>query len=247
MLFLKMKDYRMSHLGEKSRRYEEEIYRKGDYDDAIWQIEKLILKKEAEAFFRRRPYFSYLDFGCGGGSVLEFLEEYASRAVGVDISPDMIAYAKKRVKKAELIVADLTKHDVLAGQRFDMITAFRIFLNAGPELSDEIINVLMPKLGEDGVFIFNFHGNILSYRIFTKLWFMLWGRRLNTISYWSALGFARRYGLSVRRVYGVGIMPKVFYRLISRRLMFKLDYIFAEVPFMKYISYNLILVCERQS
>ena len=122
--------------------------------------------------------------------MLEFLEEYASRAVGVDISPDMIAYAKKRVKKAELIVADLTKHDVLAGQRFDMITAFRIFLNAGPELSDEIINVLMPKLGEDGVFIFNFHGNILSYRIFTKLWFMLWGRRLNTISYWSALGFA---------------------------------------------------------
>lgn len=242
-----MKDYRLSHLGPKAGRYEEEIYRKGAYDDAIWQIEKEILKKEAERLSRRNAHIAYLDFGCGGGRVLGFLEEYTARAVGVDVSPEMIAYAKRRVEKAELIVADLTREDALYGQTFDLITAFRIFLNAGPELSDCMMAVLVPKLAPGGVFIFNFHGNILSYRLFTKLWFLPRGRRLNTISFWEALRFARAHGLISVRVYGIGVIPKIFYRLINYRLMFKLDSMFAKVPFMKHISNNLILVCERRN
>ena len=240
-----MKDYRKSHLGEKSRIYVEEVYRKGTYDDAIWQIEKKILKHEAERLFRRNANISYLDFGCGGGRVLEFLEDYAAGAVGVDVSPEMIEYAKTRVKKAELLAADLTEEDVFQGRMFDLITAFRVFLNAGPELSDKMMAVLVPKLAPGGIFIFNFHGNILSYRLFTKLWLFLKGRRLNTISYWVALRFARAHGLTPVRVYGVGIMPKIFYRLISHRIMFRLDSLFAKIPLMKYISNNLILVCER--
>lgn len=242
-----MKDYRQSHLGDKSRRYEEEIYRAGSYDDAIWQIEKKILRREAERFSARKSDIAYLDFGCGGGRILRELEEYTARAVGVDTSPEMIERARERVKKATLVLADVTEYDPLQGEKFDLITAFRVFLNAGPELSHKIMLSLVPKLSSGGVFIFNFHGNIFSYRAITKLWLWLKGRSLNTISYPEARRFAERYNLKIARIYGVGFLPKIFYRIFGTSSMLAIDSLFAKIPLFKYISYNLILVCEHQS
>ena len=43
-------DYRTSHVGEeKSRRYEEDIYREGSYDEMLWRMERELLIKEIRA------------------------------------------------------------------------------------------------------------------------------------------------------------------------------------------------------
>lgn len=72
-----------------------------------------------------RNYFAFLvppgqrvlELGCGVGDLLSSLK--ASRAVGVDFSPGMVALAKERNPAAEFHVADVTHFE--ASEKFDYI------------------------------------------------------------------------------------------------------------------------------
>jgi predicted TPR repeat methyltransferase len=79
----------------------------------------------------------------------------------------MMEVARKLAPGAELIEADLTQQDVLGGRRFDLITAFRFFPNAEPELRQSVFHVLARHLAPQGVLVFNNHKNrnSLSRRI----------------------------------------------------------------------------------
>lgn len=244
-----MKDYRESHIEDRIvRQYEEEIYGKGSYDDLLWQWEKEILASEVELLRELHDSVAYLDFGCGTGRILAFLEDSVDGSTGVDISETMIGRARGKIHKSELLVADITRNDRLAGRAFDLITAFRIFLNAQPELRHAILNVLTPKLRDsESPLIFNVHGNLWSYRFFTKLWYRARGRNLNTFSYSQVKKLLRQHDLEIVRWYGFGVIPKMFYRLFSAPTMYKIDCVLAHIPLLKFISYNLIFVCKRKS
>ena len=159
----------------------------------------------------------------------------------------MIALARAKGVRSPMIVGDITREDTLGSRKFHLITAFRVFLNSGSEFSRQMLQVLVPKLDSKGVFIFNMHGNIWSYRFFTKLWYLLHGRTLNTISFWSAKKLAEDNGLKLVRWYGFGFVPKIFYRIFGARNMYFLDSIIAKIPFSKYFLYNLIFVCKKVS
>lgn len=241
-----VRDYRDSHTSkEKSRRYEEDIYRKNSYDDALWWWEQDLLKKEINTLKQRTSLVSALDFGCGTGRITAVVEDMVDRSVGVDIANSMLEYARTKLTRTELISADLTKNDVLKGREFQLITAFRIFLNSSPRLRDEMLVVLAPKLMRDGRMIFNIHGNIWSHRIFTKIYFWLRGRQLNTSSYWHARRMIAPHGFVIEQFYGFGVIPKVFYRVFGARSMYILDWILSRFPLMKYISFDLVFVCKK--
>jgi SAM-dependent methyltransferase len=102
---------------------------------------------------------SHLDFACGTGRILaHFLGRVAS-TTGVDVSSSMMAVAKEVAPGAELIEADLTQRDVLGERYFDLITAFRFFPNAEPELRRAALRVLVRHLAPHGVLVFNNHKN----------------------------------------------------------------------------------------
>ena len=241
------KDYRSSHLSlKKSERYEEDIYRKGSYDDILWQEEKTALLKEVQALQKAVRNINYLDFACGTGRIIGFLETQVQSATGVDVSEAMLDVAKTKVKKGTLILADITKRDVLKGKSFELITAFRFFLNAEPPLRDAAMQTLIRKLQDrKGVFIFNVHGNMFSHRFMTKIWFWLKGRRLNALSYWQGKKITKKHGLHIVRWHGFGVVPKVCYRYINSRFLLAVDRFFFLFPFSKYISYNLIFICKK--
>ncbi|OGZ55422.1 MAG: hypothetical protein A3G60_01375 [Candidatus Ryanbacteria bacterium RIFCSPLOWO2_12_FULL_47_9c] len=237
-----MKPYRLSHQRKITvERYDTIVYGAGSYDDCMWQWEKKILDREVAHFPRAR----YLDFGCGTGRVIVHLESRVSESVGVDNSHEMLSCARERVSRSQLIKVDLTHNDTLAGREFDIITAFRVLLNSEPALRDDILRVLAPKLAKDGIFIFNIHGNTFSYRMLMVLWYKLFGRRLNHLSYLGARRMIEQHGMRVVRAYGFGIIPKPLYRYLPKRALFFLDSMFAKIPFFKYISYNIIFVCTR--
>src|SRR5215470_17037789 len=50
-----------------------------------------------------------LDAACGTGRFAEFLARRGHRVIGVDSSPDMLAYARQRVPEAEFHVAELDR------------------------------------------------------------------------------------------------------------------------------------------
>lgn len=240
-----MRDYRLSHQSQyKTERYERDVYRAGSYDDFVWQEEKKILDRELDLLKKRIPVPRYLDFGCGTGRIIEYLENKVDESVGVDIAHEMLAVAKEKLRHSRLIEADITTDDILREQKFDIITAFRVFLNAEPQLQDAILKTLAPKLSDSGIFIFNIHGNIWSFRLPMVWWYRLRGRYLNYLSYRQIKRLLVRHDLHVERLYGLGLIPKPFYRLCPRA-SFTLDRFLARIPLIKYISYNLIFVCKR--
>ncbi len=241
-----VRDYRDSHTSkEKSRRYEEDIYRKNSYDDALWWWEQDLLKKEINTLKQRASAVSSLDFGCGTGRITAMVEQMVDHSVGVDLADSMLEYARTKLIRTELISADLTKDDVLKGREFGLITAFRVFLNSSPQLRDEMLTVLVPKLTRDGRMIFNMHGNIWSHRIFTKIYFLLRGRQLHTSSYWHARRMIVPHGFVIERFYGFGVIPKIFYRIFGAHSMYALDRAVSRLPFMKYISFDLVFICKK--
>jgi SAM-dependent methyltransferase len=239
-----MKDYRTSHVSARiSERYEHDVYRKNSYDDLVWRWERRILEREG----RFQETSEYLDFACGTGRIIAFFEDRVQRAVGVDIAASMLMLAKAKVHRAELIEADLTRDNVLGGQLFDCITVFRFFLNANPPLREEAMEVLVRLLRDkDSRLIFNVHGNLLSYRFFARAYYR-WVRRrdLNTLSPYAAKALAERHGLRVIRWYGFGIIPKPFYRIFGHRLTYAVDMFFARIPGTRWISADLLFVCDR--
>jgi SAM-dependent methyltransferase len=102
---------------------------------------------------------TYFDFACGTGRVLGYLFGRVASATGVDVSSSMMEVARKVAPGAELIEADLTRRDVLGERRFNLITAFRFFPNAEPELREAVFRVLARHLAPEGVLVFNNHKN----------------------------------------------------------------------------------------
>lgn len=231
----------------KSLRYEKEIHQRGSYDNMLWKAEQPILLREVRQLKKILGTISYLDFGCGTGRILQLLESEVDISLGVDISESMVSLAREKGVHAPIMVGDITCEDIIGAKTFQLVTAFRVFLNAGPELTRQMLDVLVPKLDPKGIFIFNMHGNLWSHRIFTKLWFMFRGRTLNTSSYWQVKKMLKPHGLKIVRFYGFGFMPKIFYRMFGSNAMFAVDsFMIAKIPLSRYFSYNLIFVCKTK-
>lgn len=152
-------DYRTSHRGaHKSEDYDRGFWEPGTTKHLFWQIEERMLR---DVLTERAPA-SALDFACGTGRVLSVLEKEVGDVIGIDISPEMAELARRRCTTAEIIVGDLTRDSTLIDQRFDLITAFRFFLNAQDELRRSALTALSRQLSPNGALVANFHLNPYS-------------------------------------------------------------------------------------
>lgn len=160
------RDYRRSHQAEGKGGSYHAAFSEIPYRRLIWDLEKKILDRIVRERLERGA-LRHLDFACGTGRVLAHIAERAAVSVGVDLSPSMLEVARAQSERSEILEADLTRNDVLAGRRFDLITAFRFFPNAQPGLRAEAMGVLVRHLAPDGRLVFNNHRNSssLKYRL----------------------------------------------------------------------------------
>src|SRR5690606_4357022 len=145
------RDYRSSHLGEGAGYHER--FERHAWRAILWELEREIL---LDVLARRVPQprsAPLLDFACGTGRILALLEPHVGEAVGVDVSPSMLAVAEQQVRRATLLRCDLTREPALEGRRFDLITAFRFFPNAEPALRHEAMERLCGLLAPGGLLI----------------------------------------------------------------------------------------------
>lgn len=77
-----------------------------------------VSEDEVEAAIRaavgEKPITSLLDVGTGTGRILELLAPQATRALGVDLSPQMLGMARARLERAGLRNAQLRQGDIFA-------------------------------------------------------------------------------------------------------------------------------------
>jgi SAM-dependent methyltransferase len=148
--------YRNSHKYAKKGAEYEAFYQMQPWERFLWSREQKIIVHILEKYFRGRD-IHLLDFACGTGRITGFMEERVKTSTGVDVSGSMLAIAKRKLNRTEIIKADITTEDVLQGRKFNLITAFRFFVNAEPALRSAAMQALAGMLSEDGYFVFNNH------------------------------------------------------------------------------------------
>ncbi|HEY0683050.1 MAG TPA: class I SAM-dependent methyltransferase [Steroidobacter sp.] len=210
------RDYRTSHVGPDSwaTDYDAKLFSPGSFDAVMWDREQRLLDRILQQHAPRRD--SYLDFACGTGRVLSYLEPHFQSAVGLDISDTMLAVAKQRVRAAALLQGDATRDPtLLGGRRFDFITAFRFFLNAQPALRDEAMAFLASALkDEQSRLLFNVHGNRYSTRALLAAKARFTREQFASMSVRESIELAARHGLEVVEWYGIGSYDKSLLRLM---------------------------------
>jgi SAM-dependent methyltransferase len=148
--------YTESHQGEGKGESYDAHYLSDPWDRFLWAREQQVMDIILKKYFKGVE-INLLDFACGTGRVTSFLEHYANQSTGVDVSETMLAEAQKKLSKTSFFKADITNESALAGRKFNLITAFRFFLNAEPSLRANVIKSLVPHLEDDGYLIFNNH------------------------------------------------------------------------------------------
>ena len=99
----------------------------------------------AEAFLAAGGTGPVLDAGCGTGLIAEHLPKDLA-IDGVDISPQMLAEARRKGRYARLVEADLTQPLPFADAVYAGLTSAGTFTHGhvGPEVLRELLRVLKP-------------------------------------------------------------------------------------------------------
>ncbi|MEJ2702601.1 MAG: class I SAM-dependent methyltransferase [Sedimentisphaerales bacterium] len=238
--------YRDSHQYSAKGAEYDRCYETQAWERFLWSREREILLTILEKYFVGTDVH-LLDFACGTGRIASFLEDRVKTSTGIDISGSMLAVAGKKLRRTEIIEADITVDNVLKPRKFNLITAFRFFLNAEPELRSAAIGELTELLADDGYLVFNNHHSLGSP------WIRLLNARrrrknpkgiFNVMSIKEMKDLANGAGLEIAELYPVGFFhpPKI---PVSYRLNRAIDNTASKLKFLSRFSENPIAVCRR--
>ena len=240
------KTYRTSHTpSEYGQRYRL-TYAQGYYHYQWDQIEKPILAKLVEEQ-RIRGARSLLDFACGCGRILSFCESSFETAWGVDVSESMLAEARQVCQTSSLFQQDMT---VIPLERtFDVVTAFRFFLNAEPTLRSEALRSIHQALNPEGVLIANVHVNSLSilghvYRLRNAVH----GRTIaNTLSFRAFESTLQANGFQIERTIWYGFLPRTGFGVdrLSKYLIRPVEKAWQAFHLPRSMAQCFICVCHK--
>ena len=167
--------------------------------------------------------------------------------VGVDVSKDMLGVARERGAKARFVEADLTRDDAALAGPFDLVTAFRFFLNAEPELRDAALRAIRRRLADDGFLIANFH---LNPRSLTGLYIRGRGALKGTgrpmMSLDEARGLLARHGFRVRAVRGYGFLMRRGSRVLVPTLQGAVESTLARLPLPASLAESFIVLATPE-
>jgi len=237
-------DYRESHRQEGKGESYQAAFSRNTYRSMIWQFEKNALDHILATFFLDAQ-IDLLDFACGTGRILNYLSSRTRQAVGVDLSQSMLEVARNNIGKGRIIEADLTREDILGDRKFNLITAFRFFPNAQPELRIQAMRVLSDHLADNGYIVFNNHKNTGSIR--NRLARLCGRNEFRGMSLAEINDLLMESNLKVVKVYPLAIFPASEKRpLLPIFLLRPLDSILAWIRPFQNMGENLIFVCRRK-
>jgi SAM-dependent methyltransferase len=199
------KSFTNSHKMEGKGAGYDERYSTNPWRRFLWSQEQRALTDFVNTYLKNQE-IHLLDFACGTGRVCEFFEPYVKSAVGVDVSESMLQMARQKLRRTKLIQADITRDAaVLGGRKFNLITAFRFFLNAEPELRTAALKALAGLLADDGYFVFNNQRNNAAPLVRLKYWRS--HNKRNFMSMQEMHKLVNEFGLEIIKIYPIGFLP----------------------------------------
>lgn len=198
-------DYRTSHAAPDAGRTYNKTYERGYYA-ALWsKIEKPLLATILQGLGGSDK--KCLDFACGTGRITNFAAEFFGTVVGVDVSDSMLSCARVP-ENVRLLNVDLTRKSL--GDTFDVITAFRFFLNADERLRTEALRAIHKHLRQGGVLICNAQMNAtspvgLASRMLNRL---PWSQQRNCLTVDELSAMLSSAGFTISQVSSYGYLPR---------------------------------------
>ncbi|MCA9061896.1 MAG: class I SAM-dependent methyltransferase [Planctomycetaceae bacterium] len=235
--------YRTSHLSrgeDYHEMFEQNVRRR-----CLWRIEQQALS-EIIQLCGPKETVRHLDFACGTGRILRHLERFVSRSVGIDVSASMLNIARRESPAATLLVGDLTVNpSLLSDQEFDLITAFRFFPNAEPELRTSSIRALANRLSPGGCLVFNNHRSTTSIRCRAAR--CVRGRADYGMSPQEVSSLTQDAGLVITRQFHTGVVPDTEeHPWRPRFLVDSIESIASRLP-VGFLAEDVIYVCCREN
>ncbi|MCK5560639.1 MAG: class I SAM-dependent methyltransferase [Thermoplasmata archaeon] len=137
-------------LYKKFAKYYDKIYADKDYKSEAEFIKWLVKTH------KRNKGNKLLDVACGTGNHISFLHDDFT-ITGVDVNPEMLKIAKKKVKSAKFIKGDMTKLEL--GDTFDVIICMfaTIAYNLTYDELEDTIKIFYRHLQPGGVVVFDLH------------------------------------------------------------------------------------------
>lgn len=250
-----IKSYRQHFETEgKADRYETEEYASGSYARLLWELEKAALDSLVGEFRQKHPHISYLDFASGTGRLAAYLEDRVDVATSIEISESMATVARQKLHRTQVLCKDITLPDTSVEGRYDLITAFRFFLNAEPELQRAAIKALAARLkDETSWLVLNNHGNLWSSKI------LAWpihrlrnvGKGRQPCGHYLRHGEIKRMlegaGLRIIRVVGLGALGGTLCRPLAFNTALRLEQWCAANSLINRFGQDLVYVVCRDS
>lgn len=148
-----------------------------------------------------------LDFACGTGRITNVAADLFGEVVGVDVSESMLGCAQVP-RNVRLRLVDMTKEPLR--EKFDVVTAFRFFLNAEDRLRREALQAIHQHLDENGMLVCNIHMNATSpVGIACRVSNALLGRTVrNTLSIAQFKELVGSAGFTVENIVPYGYLPR---------------------------------------
>jgi SAM-dependent methyltransferase len=247
--------YRDWFVSEKeTNNYDNVVYTEGSASDLLWQLEKPVLEEIVKKIKQKTKRVNYLDFACGTGRIISFVEDKVDSATGIDISGAMLSQAAKRVRKATLLCKDITSDvDDIEGQ-YDLITTFRFILNAESDLRRVAMRQLAKRLkGPQSRLVVNVHGNPLSYKLLLIPYYWckatMKGNRLKGyMTKQQAVAVITDAGLVVDQVMGMGFIGGRILKFFPRSMALLIERRLVGIHFFQAFGVNQLFICRlRQS
>jgi 2-polyprenyl-3-methyl-5-hydroxy-6-metoxy-1,4-benzoquinol methylase len=97
---------------------------------------------------------SALDFGCGIGRLLFPLSKVSQRAIGVDISPTMLEYARANLEErgvANCLLVRSIEDPAVQSQPYDFVHSALVFQHIRPSDGYRILRQLVSRLESSGL------------------------------------------------------------------------------------------------
>ena len=203
-----MTDYRDSHSAEGYGLGYEDAYDPDTFYGQLWREVEMPLLRETMIGLREKGATSCLDFACGTGRILQVAAEEFDETVGVDVSEAMLSRARINAPNSQLLQQDLTNTPL--DRQFDVVTAFRFFRNAQPQLREEAIAALAKHLRPGGHLVVNTHGNPNAPAIMAlKLKAKTSNIQANSLSHSALASLLESSGLSVVSTTHYSYLPRI--------------------------------------
>lgn len=234
---------------QDAARYDENDYREGSYAHLLWELEKTVLKDLVADLRHTHHEIRYLDFAAGTGRVSALLETIVDKATAIEISQSMAARASGRLCGTQVLCRDITAAGAAVEDKYDMITAFRFFLNAEPDLRVAAMRALAGRLrDESSLLVFNNHGNLWSLKILAWPYHRMrsaqkgWQPQGNYLRHSQIKRLLESAGLRIIKVIGLGVLGgKIAARMPFERSS-RLERRFSANPFFSKFGQDQVYV-----